>query len=359
MTVTRKEFGVLPDGSTVDLLEVTTPGGLKMRVLTWGAIIQSLHVPDRSGAHEDVVLGHDELARYLDASRYFGAVIGRCANRIARGRFALDGVEYGLATNNGANHLHGGVRGFDRRLWSASVSGSGAEPAIELRYTSADGEEGYPGRLEASVIYMLSDEAGLVIDYSAVTDKPTLVNMTQHSYWNLGGPGRSTVMDHELTIGAELFTPVDAGLIPEGAHTPVAGTPFDFRTPTAINLRIASDHEQLARAGGYDHNFVLNAPGPDGMRHAATLRDPESGRAMIVSTTEPGIQFYSGNFLDGSIRGKDGKVYGHRVALCLETQHFPNSPNRPDFPSVVLRPGEEYRSRTAYRFTTDEAASYG
>lgn len=353
MTVTIRQFGVLPDGTTVDVLELATPGGLSMRVLTWGAIIQSLLVPDRGGSRGDVVLGHDDLPGYLEASPYFGAVIGRCANRIAGGRFTLDGIEYQLATNDGVNHLHGGVRGFDRVVWAATPGGSETAPAVELRYASPDGEEGYPGCLKACVTYTLSDSAGLVVDYRAMTDRPTVVSLTQHSYWNLGGPSRPTVLDHELTINAESFTPVDAVLIPEAANSPVAGTPFDFRMPTVVGLRIGSAHEQMVRAGGYDHNFVLNAHGGNGMRPAATLRDAESGRSMTVSTTEPGLQFYSGNFLDGTIRGKGGQVYGHRAALCLETQHFPNSPNRPDFPSAVLRPGEEYRSQTMYRFGAD------
>ena len=345
----RTPFGVTPDGVAVDAYRLVTPGGLAMQVITYGAIITSLLVPDREGCLDDVVFGHDSLAGYLDASPYFGAVIGRCANRIARGRFTLDGVEHQLATNDGPNHLHGGVRGFDRVVWRAEPRVDGS---LVLSYESPDGEEGYPGRLVASVTYTLSDEEGLVVDYLATTDRATPVNLTQHSYWNLAGARDDQILRHELQVHADEFTPVDAGLIPTGERRAVAGTPFDFRSPVAIGARVDGDDEQLLRAGGYDHNYVLRAAESGGMRPAAILRDPLSGRVMTVRTTEPGLQVYSGNFLDGTIRGKGGRGYAHRGAVCLETQHFPDAVNRAEFPSVVLRPGREYRSRTEYHFGT-------
>jgi len=352
--IVRAPFGLLPGGVAVDAYLLTTPQGLQMRVLTYGAVIASLTLPDRHGAMDDVVLGHDDLAGYLHASPYFGAIVGRCANRIARGRFTLDGVEHVLATNNGANHLHGGVRGFDRAVWSAAPEGDAGRPSLVLSHVSRDGDEGYPGRLVVQVAYTLSDDRGLEISYRARTSDATPVNLTQHSYWQLGGAGAPTVLDHELVVHAERFTPVDDGLIPTGELRPVQGTPFDFRTPTAVGSRIGEANEQLDRAGGYDHNFVLDPPADDGLRAAAWLRHPASGRVVEVRTSEPGLQLYSGNFLDGSIRGKGGRAYGHRSALCLETQHFPDSPNQPDFPSVILRPGEEFQSRTVYRFSVDE-----
>jgi aldose 1-epimerase len=354
--ITDQPFGTMPDGTEVRAFTLATPDGVRMRVLTYGAIIASFAVPDRHGEPGDVVLGHDDLEGYLRASPYFGAVIGRCANRIARGRFTLEGVEHVLATNNGVNHLHGGEQGFDRRVWSAVPGGDAARPSLVLALTSDDGDEGYPGRVAAQVTYTLSDRDGLEIDYLARTDRATPVSLTQHSYWNLAGAGAATVLDHELEVRAERFTPVDAGLIPTGELRPVQGTPFDFRTPATVGARVDSADEQLLRAGGYDHNFVLGPPEADGLRTAAVLRERASGRALEVRTSEPGLQLYSGNFLDGSIRGKGGRVYAHRSALCLETQHFPDSPNQPGFPSVILRPGQEYRSRTTYRFFTDPGA---
>jgi aldose 1-epimerase len=345
--VTRAAFGTLPDGTAVESFTLRNAHGVEVRAITYGAIIVSLRAPDRARRFGDVVLGHDDLAGYLAKPAYFGAVVGRYGNRIAKGQFTLDGKTYKLATNNGPNHLHGGVRGFDKVVWKADPPAAGAA-AVTLRYTSPDGEEGYPGTLSARVTYTLSDRDELTFEYSATTDKPTPVNLTQHSYFNLGTPG-SDVLGHELTLDADRFTPVDATLIPTGQLAPVSGTPFDFRKPTAIGARIGQDDEQLRRGGGYDHNFVLRGAGA-GLHRAGLLADPGTGRTMEILTTEPGVQFYSGNFLDGTIKGKGGVVYKHRSGLCLETQHFPDSPNQPSFPSTILRPGKEYRSKTVLVF---------
>jgi aldose 1-epimerase len=346
--VTRAPFGTLPDGTAVEAFTLRNAHGVEVRAITYGAIITSLRVPDRAGHLDDVVLGHDTLAGYVEKPAYFGAVVGRYGNRIAKGRFTLDGKTYTLATNNGPNHLHGGVRGFDKVVWKAAPAASGA--GVTFTYTSPDGEEGYPGTLTARVTYTLTDAGELGLEYSATTDKPTVVNLTQHSYFNLAGAASGgDILGHELTIDADRFTPVDATLIPTGELAPVAGTPFDFRKATAIGARIGQDDEQLHRGGGYDHNFVLNRP-EAGQRPVVRLADPKSGRTMEIRTTEPGVQFYSGNFLDGTITGKGGTVYKYRSGLCLETQHFPDSPNHPDFPSTVLRPGKEYRSKTVLVF---------
>jgi aldose 1-epimerase len=345
--VTRAPFGKLPDGTAIESFTLRNAHGIEVRAMTYGAIIVSLRVPDRAGKFDDVVLGHDDLAGYLTKPSYFGAVVGRYGNRIAKGRFTLDGKTYTLATNNGPNHLHGGVRGFDKVVWKVDPPAAGAT-SVTFRYTSPDGEEGYPGKLAARVTYTLSDKDELTFEYSATTDKATPVNLTQHSYFNLGVPGRD-ILSHELTLEADRFTPVDATLIPTGELAPVNGTPFDFRKPTAIGARIGQDDEQLKRGGGYDHNFVLTGAG-EGLRRAARLADPGSGRTMEVLTTEPGVQFYTGNFLDGTIKGKGGVVYKYRSGLCLETQHFPDSPNQPSFPSTILRPGKEYHSKTMLVF---------
>lgn len=348
-TLTRQPFGTTPAGEAVDLITLTNARGMKVRVMTYGAIIVSLEVPDRDGALGDVVLGFDSLAGYLGSSPYFGAVVGRYANRIAKGRFTLDGTEYRLATNNGPNHLHGGVRGFDKVVWAAEPFQSDSGVGVILRHVSPDGDEGYPGRLEARVTYTLTDRNELAIDYEATTDRATPVNLSQHSYFNLAGTG--DILGHELMLAADRYTPVDSTLMPTGELAPVAGTPFDFRQPHRIGERIGDDHPQLRYGGGYDHNFVLRRPTPDtGLALAARLTDPASGRTLEIRTTEPGIQFYSGNFLDGTLTGKGGTVYRHRTGLCLETQHFPDSPNHPDFPSTILEPGQVYRSRTVWAF---------
>jgi aldose 1-epimerase len=325
--------------------------GLEVDVASYGGIVTRLLVPDREGGLADVVLGYDSLPAYEAGTSYFGAIVGRYANRIAGGRFTLDGEEVRLATNDGPNHLHGGLRGFDRVVWDAEPFESDSAVGVRLTHVSPDGDQGYPGTLRATVTYALTGEA-LRIEYEATTDAPTVLNLTHHGYWNLAGHASGEILDHELRIAATRFTPVDSTLIPTGELRRVAGTPFDFREPTRVGTRIGDDDEQLLRGRGYDHNFVLDGWTGDGtLRRAATLRDPGSGRTMEVWTTEPGLQLYSGNFLDGSDVGKDGAVYRHRDALCLETQHFPDSPNHPAFPSTALRPGETFRSTTVYRFT--------
>ncbi len=348
-TVTRASFGTLPDGTPVDVYTLTNANGLEVRAITYGGIIISLKTPDRTGQLGDIVLGFDTLEGYLKSSPYFGAIIGRYGNRIAKGRFTLDGKTYTLATNDGANHLHGGVKGFDKVVWQAEPVQNDKSVAVIFTHTSPDGDEGYPGTLQVRVTYTLTDENTLEVDYHATTDKATPVNLTQHSYFNLSGAGSGDVLGERLQIDASHYTPVGAGLIPTGEIAPVEGTPFDFRTATAIGARINDDNAQLKLAGGYDHNFVLDR-NQGGLAPAARVVDPASGRTLDVETTEPGIQFYSGNFLDGTITGKDGKVYPHRGGFCLETQHFPDSPNQPNFPSTILRPGQEYKSTTVFTF---------
>ena len=346
--IQKEPFGQTSDGEAVDLYTLTNANGIEMEVTNYGGIVTALRVPGRDGERADVVLGYDALDGYLERNPFFGALVGRYGNRIAGGTFTLDDSTYTLATNNGPNHLHGGVRGFDKRVWQAEPFEDSTGVGLVLTYTSPDGEEGYPGTLEARVTYTLTDSNEVVFDYHATTDKATPVNLTQHTYFNLAGHGAGDILDHEILINAEGFTPVDSTLIPLGEIADVEGTPFDFSEPTAIGLRIEDGDEQLERAGGYDHNLVLGEAGE--MKLAARVYEPTSGRVMEVRTTEPGVQFYTGNFLDGSITGKDGAVYEQRAGFCLETQHFPNSPNQPSFPSTILRPGEEYTSRTVYRF---------
>ena len=347
--VRREPFGQLPTGPGIDVYTLTNANGMAVRVLTYGGILQAIRVPDRSGQVADVVLGYDALAGYLGDSPYFGAVIGRYGNRIAGGTFTLDGRVYRLATNNGSNHLHGGAIGFDKVVWGAEPFQRDREGGGVLTHTSPDGDEGYPGTLVTRVTYTLTDGNELIVDYQATTDRATPVNLTLHSYFNLAGDGARDVLGHELEISADRFTPVDSTLIPTGALTPVAGTPFDFHTPVALGARIDEPDAQLRAGKGYDHNFVLNRPGP-GLFLAARVFEPTTGRTLEVRTTEPGLQFYSGNVLDGTIRGKGGTVYGRRSGFCLETQHFPDSPNQAAFPLTILRPGEQYRSRTVYTF---------
>jgi aldose 1-epimerase len=347
-------FGTLPSGEPVQVYTLTNANGLEVRAIDFGGVILSLRVPDREGLLDDVVLGFDELAPYTDRSPYFGSLIGRYGNRIREGRFELDGRTYALAVNNGPNHLHGGVRGFDKRLWRAEPFERAGEVGVTFSYTSPDGEEGYPGTLDVRVTYTLTDRDELAFEYHATTDRATPVNLTQHTYFNLTGDGGRDILGHELMLNASHFTPVDATLIPTGEIVHVFGGPFDFTSPTAIGARIGADDEQLRHGGGYDHNFVLNG-GPEGeMRLAARVHEPMSGRVMEVHTTEPGVQFYAGNFLDGTLTGKGGVVYRHRTGFCLETQHFPDSPNVPHFPSTILRPGEVYRSRTVYAFSVED-----
>lgn len=346
------ELGRLPTGERVDVVTLRNARGIEMRVATYGAIIVSLKTPDRDGRFADIVLGHDTLDGYVRASPYFGAIVGRVANRIARGRFTLDGVEHVLAVNDPPNHLHGGVRGFDKKVWTIATRDGGAAPrSVDLRCRSVSGDEGYPGTLDARVTYTLGDDDSVTIDSEATTDAPTVVNLSQHSYFNLTGGARD-ILGHELQIDAAEMTPVDTTLIPTGEIAPVAGTPFDFRCATPIGARIGASDEQLARGRGYDHNYVMRrAPGE--LARAARVREPESGRTVEVWTTEPGLQFYSGNFLDGTIVGKNGTTYRHRWGFCLETQHFPDAPNQPAFPSIVLRPGATYRTRTVWRLASD------
>ena len=343
-------FDKTPDGRDVDIYTLKSKGGAEARVISYGGIIVSLKVPDREGRLADVVLGFDDLDGYRGAgSTYLGALIGRYGNRIARGRFTLDGVEYKLATNNGPNHLHGGVVGFDKVLWSARPLKARNGSALELTYVSKDGEEGYPGALSVRVVDTLTDANELRIDYSATTDKDTVVNLTNHSYFNLAGEGSGTILGHLLTLDSDRFLPTDATSIPTGELRPVAGTPFDFTKPAAIGARIEADDEQLKWAKGYDHTYVVR--GRMGtLRRAARVEEPKTGRVMEVWTTEPGVQFYTGNYLDG-LAGKGGHTYDFRNGFCLETQHYPDSPNKPDFPTTVLRKGGRYRTTTVYKFS--------
>jgi aldose 1-epimerase len=349
-TVTHAPFGQTPSGVAVDLYTLRNRHGMEARIATYGGIITSLTVADRKGHHGDVVLGYDSLAGYLKGTSYFGALIGRYGNRIAHGRFMLNGASYKLATNDGPNSLHGGVVGFDKVVWKvsdASVKEQG--PQLALTYTSRDGDEGYPGNLEVDAVYTLTDDNTLRLEYTAVTDKDTPVNLTQHSYFNLRG--RGDILGHILQIPAGRFTPVDSTLIPTGQLQPVAGTPFDFRQPTAIGARLETANEQLKNGKGYDHNWVLDKrPGVFGV--VATVYDPDSGRVLEISSTEPGVQFYSGNFLDGKSVGKGGWAYGKHDGLALEPQHFPDSPNQSNFPPVILKPGQTYRNSIVYKFST-------
>jgi aldose 1-epimerase len=342
--VTRASFGAI-SGQHVDIFTLRNANGIEVKATNYGGIITSIVVPDRNGRPGDIVLGFDDLQSYVKDSPYFGAVVGRYGNRIAKGRFTLDGHTYTLAVNNGPNHLHGGLKGFDKVIWNAEPLPGATGLVLSRR--SPDGEEGYPGNLDVRVTYRLTDDNRLVIDYHASTDKATPVNVTQHSYFNLAGEG--DVLGHELTIDADRYTPVDANLIPTGELAPVDGTPFDFRKSTAIGARIDQPNQQLKNAGGYDHNWVLNRKGT-GLQLAARVVEPKTGRTLEVSTTQPGLQFYSGNFLDGTLKGKGGRVYQKHAGLCLETQHFPDSPNHPGFPSTIVRPGEQYDTQTVFRF---------
>jgi aldose 1-epimerase len=346
----KRSFGRTETGDQVELYTLTNSKGVAAAITNYGGILVSLKAPDRAGKLADVVLGFDELENYKTKNPYFGAIVGRYGNRIGKAKFTLNGVEYKLARNDGENSLHGGIKGFDKAVWKAKEIDGGR--GLELAYVSKDGEENFPGNLAVTVTYSLNDENELKIDYSATTDKDTVVNLTNHSYFNLAGQGEGDVLGHLVTINADRFTPVDANLIPTGELKPVEGTLLDFRTPHAIGERINNKDEQLALGGGYDHNFVLNRTG-DGLTLAARVTEPKTGRVLEVLTTEPGIQFYTGNFLDGTLPGKGGKVYGKRYGFCLETQHFPDSPNKPGFPSVVLKPGGRYQTTTVYRFRAE------
>jgi aldose 1-epimerase len=346
-----RTFGTTKDGIPISLYKLSNSKRMVVEISNYGGTVVSISVPDRQGKLGDVVLGFDSLDGYLGSHPYFGVIVGRYGNRIAEGRFSIGANTFTLAKNNGANALHGGVRGFDKAIWSGQEFTEKGARGVELKYLSKDGEEGYPGNLNVTVRYTLTDRDELRIDYSATADKPTVVNLTNHSYFNLAGQGEGDILGHEVTINADRFTPVDAGLIPTGELRSVRNTPFDFTQRTAIGDRIDSTDEQIKFGGGYDHNFVLN--GQRGMmRFVAEVVEPKSGRVMEVHTTEPGLQFYTGNFLDGTIRGKAAKVYQRRAGFCMETQHFPDSPNKPSFPSTLLKPGEQYITQTSYTFMT-------
>ncbi|MBV9180432.1 MAG: galactose mutarotase [Acidobacteria bacterium] len=343
--VTKKSFGKTPDGKNVDIYTLKTDA-LEADIIAYGGIIQSLKVPDKAGTSADVVLGFDSLDGYTSGNKaFFGALIGRYGNRIAGGQFTLDGRAYQIPKNDGPNALHGGPRGFDKVVWSAKPIAHG----VELTYVSPDGDQGFPGTLTAIVRYTLVGKE-LKIEYNATTDKDTVVNLTNHSYFNLSGQGKGDILAHQVQIHASRYTPVDDSLIPTGELAPVEGTPFDFRKPTAVGARINDDNDQLKKGHGYDHNWVLDSAGK--LSPAAEVYDSSSGRVLEVLSDQPGVQFYTGNFLDGSITGKDGKVYGHRAALCLETQHFRDSPNHRKFPSTELKPGQKYHTVTVFRFST-------
>jgi aldose 1-epimerase len=349
-----RSFGRLPDGRETKLYTLRNADGLQVDIADYGGTVVRLLAPDRAGKLADVTLGFNSVEPYPKQSPYFGALIGRVGNRIANGTFSLDGKTYALAKNNKPGGvgctLHGGLVGFDKVIWEAEPTTREGQPALRLRYTSKDGEEGFPGTLKVKVVYSLTNDNGLRIDYSATTDQATPVNLTNHAYFNLAGEGGGTILDHVLMVNAKRYTPVDKGLIPTGEIAAVAGTPFDFTTPRAIGERVNADHEQLRHGGGYDHNFVLDSQNGS-LASAGYVHEPKSGRKMEILTTEPGLQFYCGNFLDGTLKGKNGGTYVYRGAIALETQRYPDSINQPAFPNTVLRPGQTYRSTTIYRFS--------
>lgn len=349
--IAKEPFGIAPDGLPVEIYTLRNKNGVEARIMTYGGILVSLKTPDKSGSFADIVLGYDNLDGYIKRNPYFGSLVGRYGNRIAKGRFSLDGKTYTLATNNnGHNHLHGGLKGFDKVVWAAKPAESPDGPSLQLNYLSKDGEEGYPGNLSVSAVYTLTQDNALRLDFTATTDKDTICNLTHHSYFNFHGG--DDVMDYVVQINADKFTPTDATMIPTGELRPVTNTPFDFRKPTPIGARINSDEEQIQFAKGYDHNWVFDKPAGQ-LSPVANVLDKASGRRMEVFTTEPGMQFYAGNFLDGSITGKAGRKYQHRHGFCMEPQHFPDSPNRPNFPSVELKPGQIYKNTIVYKFSTE------
>jgi aldose 1-epimerase len=347
--VEKSSFGKLADGTAIDLYKLTNQNGVELQIITYGGSIVSLKTPDRSRNFSDIVLGYDDPQGYVDDTSYLGALIGRYANRIANGRFKLGGVEYKLAQNNSPNSLHGGPTGFHKRIWLAHEVTRPNAAALQVSYRSKDGEEGFPGNLAVTTTFVLTNTNELRIEYLATTDKTTVVNLTEHAYFNLAGPGEGTILDHVMRINANRFTPVDENLIPTGELRPVKGTPLDFTKPTVIGSRIDQDDEQLRLGKGYDHNYVLNKTGKQ-LSLAAEVYEPVTGRTIQMWTTEPGVQFYSGNFLD-NVKGKGGKTYQRRGGFCLEAQHFPDSPNKPAFPSVVLRPNQTYTQTTVYKFS--------
>jgi aldose 1-epimerase len=354
-TITKAPFGTF-EGRSIDLYTLTSDDGAMVKVTTYGGILTAWTAPDRAGKQVDITLGFNDLASYtsdayLTTGPLFGAIVGRCVNRIGGARFSLDGVEYRLAANDGPNNMHGGVRGFDKRIWDAKAAVVGKDAVLDLTYSSADGEEGFPGKLSTTVAYTLSPGNVLKVDYSARTDKTTVVNMTQHAYWNLAGEGSGDILGTEVEINASRFTPVDENLITTGELRDVAGTPFDFRHATAIGARVDQADRQLEYGHGYDHNWVIDRGSDKGLALAARAYEPVSGRLLEVYTTEPGVQLFVGNNLDGSIAGKSGRTYGRRSGFCLETQHYPDSPNKPGFPSVTLRPGETYHTTTVFKLS--------
>lgn len=352
--ITVKPYSTTADGQPVDEYILTNANGVELKIITYGGVITSIRVPDRDGKFANIALGFDNLADYETKSPYFGTITGRYANRIANATFELDGKRYSLAANQAPNSLHGGEKGFGTKVWTARQVEAGGEIRLELSYLSPDGEENYPGNLQTTVVYALTDNNELRIDYTAKTDAPTVVNLTNHSYFNLAGEGSGSIYDHILLLNADRYTPVDSNLIPTGELAPVEGTPFDFRLPRAIKPGQRSSHEQIVRGRGYDHNFVLNRSDLNDttLILAARMYEPEYGRVLECWTTEPGIQFYAGNFLDATLVGSGGHIYRQSDGFALETQHFPDSPNQPHFPSTVLRPGQTYRSTTIYKFTT-------
>lgn len=349
--ISMRKYGALKTGEEINIYTLTNKTGSKTEIINYGAIVVSLCVPDKNGKLDDVVTGYDSLDGYVDDKFYFGAIVGRYGNRIAKGKFKLDGKEYQLTVNNGENHLHGGNKGFFKAVWKAEPIETAIGPSLKLIYNSREGEEGYPGNIKMEIIYTLTNSNELVVEYKGETDKVTILNPTHHSYFNLSGDFKTTILEYELFIDADYTTEVSSDLIPTGKFIPVSNTPMDFRKPTSIGSRIESNDEQILFGKGYDHNWVLrNFDGK--VRTIATLYDSKSGRLMEVLTDQPGVQFYSGNFLDGTMEGKNGIAYNFRSALCLETQHFPDSPNQPGFPNVTLRPGEIYKQKTIYRFLT-------
>jgi len=350
LKITKEAFGVLTGGKAVDLYTLTNAHGIQIRVMTYGGVIVSLDVPDRKGQSADIVLGYEHLDGYLAKSPYFGAIVGRFGNRIKDAKFTLDGKEYTLGKNNPPNTLHGGFTGFDKVLWRAQSFEHKDEVGLILQYTSPDGEEGYPGTLHATVTYTLNDKNEFGIHYHATTDKATPITLASHSAFNLAGEGSGDILGHVLMLNADQYTPFDSTLIPTGKILSVKGTPLDFTSPTVVGLRIREKNNQLAYGHGYDSNFVINRHGP-GMTLAARIYEPTTGRVMEIDTTEPGEQFYSGNSLDGTITGNHGHVYKQHSGFCLLTQHYPDSPNRPEFPSCILRPGQTYQSTTMYKFS--------
>lgn len=350
MKIKKQSFGILEDGTDIALYTLVNAQGMRATITNYGGIVVSLTAPDRAGTFADVVLGFDTLQEYVEHNPFFGCLVGRFGNRIANGKFTLEGVEYTLAQNDGQNHLHGGIKGFDKQVWAARALEMPDGPGLVLAYISPDGEEGYPGTLSVTVVYTLTDDNALKIAYTATTDKTTVVNLTNHSYFNLSAGAAETILDHEMFINADTFTPVDGTLIPTGEIRSVANTPLDFRAATPIGVRIDADDAQITFGGGYDHNWIVDGA-PGALRLAAQVYEPASGRVLEVHTTEPAIQFYAGNMMPLALPGKGGRVYARRGGLCLETQHYPDSPNKPEFPSTTLEPGQTYQTTTVYQFS--------